>query len=360
MQNSSGGGRARVVLPGARQFDKERAHDWARFWYWRGGGLIYRVTAPTRAALDAATRTEADKIAAAYVASRQPAAGRGRFAGLVADYRRSTEWAAVAASTKRNWLTHLDGLIEAFGMTTLAQMDARGFRAQVIAHRDALADTPRKADMRMQVLSRVCAWAVDREHLTRNPAARVGKLYVARRAALVWLPEEIDAACAATSPSVARAMRFMALTAFRPGDIATLTWREVEASAGRITKAAAKGRRSGLTYTAPLTPEVSALLAETPRHAVQVFTTEKRRPWASSASLCSAMRKARVDGGVRDVLNPYDLRGAAITHWLASGFSLSAIALMAAWSEQHVEKIVRHYVDAGVLTDAIVDRRRKS
>ena len=67
------------------------------------------------------------------------------------------------------WAPWLDRIAAYFGTLSIAAFDNPKVRPVIRQWRNKYADTPRTADMGMQVLSRVCAYAVEQGKLTVNP-----------------------------------------------------------------------------------------------------------------------------------------------------------------------------------------------
>ena len=91
----------------------------------------------------------------------------GRFRALVTLYKASADYQNLAASTKRQW-----GTVARSHRRLLRHAVDRRFRRSerirpfIRQWRNKYAETPRTADMGMQVLSRVCAHAVELGKLT--------------------------------------------------------------------------------------------------------------------------------------------------------------------------------------------------
>jgi hypothetical protein len=53
-------------------------------------------------------------------------------------------------------------------------------------------------------------------------------------------------------------------------------------------------------------------------------------------------------------LHFHDLRGTAVTRFYIANLPVRAIAEIMAWEEDHVEKIIRRYVDRSATTKALI------
>ena len=68
-----------------------------------------------------------------------------------------------------------------------------------------------------------------------------------------------------------------------------------------------------------------------------------------------AFNRAKIAAGMDDRdLHFHDLRGTAATKFYIAGLSERVIAEIMAWEEEHVEKIIRRYVDRAAATKAII------
>ena len=95
----------------------------------------------------------------------------GRFRALVTLYKASADYQKLAPSTKVQWGPWLDRIAAYFDLS-IAAFDNPKVRPIIRQWRNKYADTPRTADMGMQVLSRVCGYAVEQGKLTVNPCDR--------------------------------------------------------------------------------------------------------------------------------------------------------------------------------------------
>jgi hypothetical protein len=151
----------------------------------------------------------------------------GKFRALVTLYRSSTDYEKLAPVTKRNWGPWLDRIAAYFGPLSIAAFDNPKVRKIIRQWRTQYAETPRAADMGMQVLSRVCAYAVEQGTLTVNPCEGITALYSADRAAIIWTDADIARIKAAGSPELGHAIDLAALSGLRRGDLLRLSWSHV-------------------------------------------------------------------------------------------------------------------------------------
>ncbi len=97
----------------------------------------------------------------------------GSMAALVAAYKASPEFRKKAEKTRKDYLRYLSYFEVEFDRQLVAELDAEA----VLDIRDLFAETPRKADYMVQVLSLLCSYALKRPRtykLTHNPCQRTG------------------------------------------------------------------------------------------------------------------------------------------------------------------------------------------
>ncbi|MCV3243924.1 tyrosine-type recombinase/integrase [Mesorhizobium sp. ZC-5] len=283
----------------------------------------------------------------------------GRFLSVISLYRASTDYQKLAASTKKNWGPWLDRIADHFGELRTAQFDRpERIRPIIRRWRAAYAETPRAADYGMQVLSRVCSYAVDPVgKLASNPCEGIKHLYSADRSEIIWTDADIDRFKQVCSTEIAFAIDLASHTGLRLSDLAKLSWSHVGDDAIMIRT----GKRSGKAKVQreaviPLYDELRELLERIPRRSPVILTNSLKRPW-SKDGLSSRVAELKEEAWPEGVdLHFHDLRGTAATKFYLAGLSVREIAEIMAWEEEHVERIIRRYVSR---TAAIKERIRK-
>ena len=302
------------------------------YWYaWRGGP---RLIGPPGALEFLNSYNEA-------IASRTTP-DNDRFRSLVTLYKGSADYKKLAASTRRNWGSWLDRIAEHFGELRIAQFNRPDKIRPIIQHwRATYADKPRTADYAMQVISRVCSYAVDPlGKLASNPCEGIKRVYTSTRADIIWTDDDIAALKAVCSHEVAFAVELAACTGLRMGDLKKLSWSHVGENAIIVTTGkSGEARREAVI---PLYGELRDLLARIPKNSPVILTNSRRRPWVGlNCSFDKAKSKAWPDG--RD-LHFHDLRGTAATRFYTAGLTEREIAEIMGWEEEKVTRIIRRYV----------------
>lgn len=289
---------------------------------------------------------------AEFIASYQAAldsrfaAPPGTMAALLADYKRSGEFKALADKTRKEYLGYLDMIGERFGAASLDAMGDKRMRRQIKAWRDGMASTPRKADLAVAVLRRVLSYGVDQADLVANVASGLKRLHSADRANLIWEPGEIEAFCRHASKPLQRAMHLARLTGLRRSDLVRLPWSAFKGD--HFDYMASKSRKRVII---PAANETAALLASMPRRGPIILTGGKGRPWTPDG-LSTVEKRAREKAGIAK--HWHDLKGNFVTHLCKRGFSDEEIADIVGWRTEDVAYIRRIYADRdGVLMAAI-------
>jgi integrase len=277
----------------------------------------------------------------------------GRFRALVTLYRASTAYRDLAPSTKLLWGPWLDRIGDYFDLS-IAAFDHPKIRQVIRQWRNGYADRPRSADVAMQVLSRVCGYAVGQGRLASNPLAGIEALYSSNRAELIWTDTDIARVKQFCTPEIAHAVDLDATTGLRRGDLLRLSWLHIGDDAIVITTGKSKHRREAII---PLYDALREVLARIPKRSPIVLTNSKGQPWAYHG-FGTMFGHAKRDAGIRD-LHFHDLRGTAATRFYIAGLSERVIAEILGWEEASVAGIIRRYVDRSAATKAIIRQLNK-
>lgn len=277
---------------------------------------------------------------------------KNRFRFIVADYKGSADYKKLADSTRDQWGKWLDRIAEYFGGLRTAQFDRpEKIRPVIRRWRANWAETPRTADYALQVLSRVCAHAVELGKIAGNPCEGIKHLYSNDRSEIIWTDADIAQLKTSCSIEIAHAVDLAGHTGLRLGDLLRLSWSHVGAEAIVLTTGKSRHRREAII---PLYGPLREVLARIPKRATTILTSSKRRPWTADG-FGSSFNKAKMDAGMSDQdLHFNDLRGTAATKFYIASLSMRQIAEMLAWQEESVEKIIRRYVGRSAAIKALI------
>lgn len=274
--------------------------------------------------------------------------------GLVGLYKASGDFKRLAPSTQKLYGSALEAIEEHFGTLALVALKSDQMPAHIRTWRDEVADRPRTADTRVEVLSALLQWGVRYGHVKKNPARGIEGIHRANRSDIIWTDDELQRLLAAATPECARAITVAVYTGLRQGDLIALTWDEIDFDVGIVERATNKS--GGRTRaTPPLLPEARAALENAPRLAPTALTSGLGRPWTQSG-LGNAFRDARNAIGVNKRF--HDLRGTAATRFASAGFSAQQIAAFMGWEEGRVAAILKRYVSKRKLAEDAARRLR--
>jgi integrase len=274
----------------------------------------------------------------------------GKFRALVTLYRGSADYEKLAISTKRNWSAWLDRIAEYFGPLSIAQFDRpEKIRPIIRRWRNQYADTPRAADMALQVLSRVLSFGVELGKVAGNSCDGIKQLYTGNRAEIVWTEDNITALKRVCSPEMGYAVDLGAATGLRLGDLLRLSWSHIGENEIVISTGKSNHKRQAII---PLYDGLRDVLARIPKRATTVLTNSLGRPW-TAGGFAASFHRTKIAAGIGD-LHFHDLRGTAATRFYTAELPERVIAEILGWSEESVGKIIHRYVGRTAATRAII------
>lgn len=309
---------------------------------WRGGPAI-----------KADLGTPAFHAAYNEVVSKHRAPDTGKFRSVVTAYKASADYKKLAQTTKNNWSRWLDRIVDHFGDLRIGHFDRpESIRRDIRSWRSKFANTPRAADMGMQVLSRVLSYAVDpMGKIAANPCEGIKHLYTNNRSEIIWTDSDIGQLRAKASADVMNTVDLAAHTGLRVSDLVRLSWSHVGEDA--IVISTGKSRHKRDAYI-PLYDDLRELLKRIPKRSTAILTNSRKKPWTADG-LNSSFTAAMVDAKLKERdLHFHDLRGTAATKFYIAGLSERVIAEIMGWEEEQVAKIIRRYVSRSAATKAII------
>ena len=327
-------------------------------WYvyaWRGGPQIMQTIGGGKPALDASALA---KLADAHREAHQHPPGT--LAALATSWRASAAWAAFAPATRQSWSLTLSTIQDKWGTVPLAVFDDRRVKGRIVAWRDTMAATPRKADYHIQVLRALLSYGRLTGQQAVNMADGIPQLYKGgNRANIIWEPAEIERWQHAPW-QVADAVNLARLTGLRRADLVAIPIGAIKAHA--IVWQTSKSGRAR-TVSVPILPELRALLtvllARDRNPGVETLLVNTlRRPW-TPASLTTAFTVERDKLGLPDK-HLHDCRGTYCTELCLARLTDREIADIMGWTVDQVATIRRLYVDQERTVVAIGERLANS
>ena len=159
---------------------------------------------------------------------------KSSFRALIAVYRKSVEFQALADATQVDYERTLAIIVDKLGDEPFALTT----KAMIRAVRDDFADTPRKAHKVKQMLSALYSWAGDRDLVpdSFNPAMDLKRLRKkgGEREYPVWSPAEFELFMASAIPPMRTAVMLARYTGQRAQDIVRMTWSDYQGGSIRV------------------------------------------------------------------------------------------------------------------------------
>ncbi|MEM1150251.1 MAG: tyrosine-type recombinase/integrase [Pseudomonadota bacterium] len=283
------------------------------YYFFRHRGERIRLPAPSDPKFHAAYRAaHIEALGHPPADDKAPAASFASFASLVDRYLRSPEFKALAPRTRRDYSQILDALREQHGPKSY-----KGFtKARVTEHiRDPLADTPRRADYAVAVLSAVFKWAIDRELIGENPCKGVKKLYKPGAGYRAWTGAELQRYMAGADSRERLIVHLAFYLAARPQDVAALTWFQIQ---GDLITVPTKKR--GVIMQTDMHPTLVAILASVPRTTGPIIAKPDGGAFDSTGLSQIVKRAVRRIGGL-DGCTLHGVRTTALTMAADAGAS---------------------------------------
>jgi integrase len=299
-------------------------------------------------------------------------------------FRASVYWKGLAVGTQKTWGAALDRIEAKWGKAPLKALDDPRMKPKVVAWRNSMAATPRTADISVMVLSKLFEWAVLEGHMIHNPAHGVPTIYRPEgRAAVIWLPQDLEAIKAVAEQPLQDAIDLAVLTGLRRADLVALRWDEVGDLDIHRT-AAKRSRRKRYTVSLPRLPELNKLLdalRERPRkpNVETVLVNSFGKSWTGdglASSFHDARQRANDGAGIwhteRDPITGeekrtpkrlHDLRGTFATRIMTQSEEIltnTEVAERMGWSPQQVDQIRKKYVDDRAIVRDLTRRLRRN
>lgn len=239
--------------------------DGKTYHYFRAGGVKQRLSGdPASPEFQARYR----ELLATVEAMRAPASA-GSIEALIADYKRSPEFERLSPETRISYAYTLDKL-RPIAKARVADLK----RIHVLKLRDGMAETPRTADLFVQVARRLLSWAVDRGYIESNPLLRISLLNEPE-SRIPWS----DSDCRIFEESKPREAL---MTAYmlgrylgqRRGDVLRITRNRYDGAGFEIVQ-----QKTGTALWIPAHERLKAYLDELPPRGLLWITTEKGEAW---------------------------------------------------------------------------------
>jgi len=153
----------------------------------------------------------------------------GTIGALIVDYLGSESYRGLSPRTRNLYRSYLDKMREDWGMHPARAIT----RQDVLAIRERLSATPRKADQVLSLLQMLLGRAKDAGIIDTNVAERFKRQHTTKRSE-IWSYEMEDAFLERARPSLQLAYLLLLYTVQRPGDVLTMDDSRISIRGGRM------------------------------------------------------------------------------------------------------------------------------
>jgi integrase len=227
-------------------------------------------------------------------AKRQEAV-HGTLAWLVVDYRKSVEWKAKGLKTRENQGRYLQLISDVHGHRTI-----KGVRpVAVYKMRDAMADTPGKANVWLSAFSSLMRHAIRIGQRDDNPASEVPILKIGEHEP--WPADLLRVCLEEATPMTRLAIVTGLCSGQRISDCVRMQYGWITAGIMEFTQV--KKRRGGITkdVAVPMHPFWIEELAKLPRRSVTLLYERTGAPFKTTAAIQERLRALMAKEAVLEV-----------------------------------------------------------
>ena len=264
----------------------------------------------------------ADGTIREYRYPRNPPAKASRLApdsvgAMLAAYKRSPQWDALAPRSKAHYGHYLKHLEEAWNLP-VTQVSRR----LLLGMMDAVASEhgPAAANAFIRATRTALSWARDRDWIEYSVADRIKSLPIGEHMAWTW--PQVEMALEKFPEPMRRVVVLGVYTGQRRGDLVAMPWSAYDGSTVQL-----KQEKTGAELVIPVHPVLKAELDRwrQSRTSTMILTTETGLPWAP-AYLSTAMAETVRDAGLPAGLSCHGLRKCAAAMLADAGCSTHEIA----------------------------------
>lgn len=252
---------------------------------YRVGGKVYWYHRVTKERLPDDARARAKRVLEINdtLDGWRPGTISGSLGDVITRYQASPEFTRLAPATKKSYGRYLDLLCRTVPNVAVAKIDA----AWLYGARDAMADSPRSADLMLSVLSILLGFAVSRGFRTDNPAGQVKKLGGGKHYE-PWPDQAIERFRAEADPRLVWAMELAVYTGQRRGDILAMQWRHIDSGTIAVAQ-----RKTGTRLVIPIHPQLAEVLDGIPRVGVTIVHRRDGRAYTGEGFASHFQREKR-------------------------------------------------------------------
>lgn len=227
-----------------------------------------------------------------------------------------------AVSTQRLYRLYQGELIDKLGSAPAQKIE----RKDIVLLLDQMADRPGAANMVKRAGSAAYAWGRRRGHVTNDPFFEIEEMETGEHEP--WPEEAVQLALTCKDDLARLAVHLLYYTAQRIGDVAAMTWRDVQGDFISLTQ-----RKTGKALEVPIHAELAKELARHPRSLSTIIPGKVSE--AKNNRIRLAMQAVCSLHGFKVV--PHGLRKNAVNALLEAGCSAAETAAISGQSLQMVE-----------------------
>lgn len=251
------------------------------------------------------------------------------FGRLIEQFKNSPEYLGLAEKTRDSYLSHLDALLAWGGDLPNDEMT----EADVYAMRDLIwKEAPRKAELRVSVLSRLFNWGAKRGFRKDNPAAGIEKIKRTKNSYEPWLEHEIKAFYEHAPKHVCDVVTMALYTGQRQGDCLKMTWGDISDGAIQVRQ-----EKTDETLWIPIHPDLKAMLDGLAKAPGKILLNSRGQPWTNDG-FRSSFAQAKEDSGTTKAFHGF--RATAATNLADMGCESDDIASITGHKSA---AMVKHY-----------------
>jgi len=260
--------------------------------------------------------------------SRRNRQGLLTLEGLIRLYEKSPEFHGLSEATKVSYTRYL-------ARASALIRDGRGDsppakkieRRDILALRDALADTPGAASQALRALGALFAWAIENDKVRDNPAKGVRKFPAKPHEP--WPESLVEEGL--KDPQVGMAVALLLFTGQRINEVVRMSWADIQSGYMRVWE-----QKNARRLEVAILPELGEMLERTPKLAPTILTNANGGSWTQSG-LRQKLQDWAKERGHKVV--PHGLRKNAVNALLEAGCTASEVGGITG----HSIAMVEHY-----------------
>jgi integrase len=260
------------------------------------------------------------------LASNDTAADTKSFAALIDRYLGSPEFKGLSRSTRTDYNRHLKEVGKIWGDLRVAKLERR----HALLMRDDLAETPRTADVRMAVVSRLISFGLDYGFREDNPVRGIRKIANSQPYE-PWPAEAIAKILTKAEPRIVDAVTALLYTGQRIGDVVEMKRQDLAEGKIRVVQ-----KKTQKRLWIPSHPKLTRHFLERKVQGIGPLLVNLSGEGWTVDGLKGALADAREDLGLSEWV-PHGLRKNAVNALLEAGCTVNEVSAVTGQTPQMVE-----------------------